>query len=663
ISSPRISSVYGPDAEYLNMAFRFPGANSKEAMMLELMSNVLSNGSAGLLDLNLVKKQQVLSASAGAYQLKDYSVLFLEGKARIGQDLENVKERLLEQIAILRTGQFDEAILKSIINNYRKSLIQQQESNTGRAFSLLRAFTSGVEWDRQVAAVNEMSKLTKKDIVAFCNKWLNNNYVCVYKRNGTDSHTQKIVKPAITPVEVNREAQSEFLKSVAAMEARDIQPKFVDFKKDIQSHTFSSNAQQVPLLLVPNITNRLFTQYYYIEAGSMHNKLFPIAMEYLQYLGTDRYSADEISQKFYALACEFGINAAQDESYVYLNGLQENYADGLALFEHLLKNCKADPRALHQMIEDMKKKRSDQKLNRNSIRAGLRYYAQYGARNPFNNVLSNAELDGIKADELIRILHSLTSYPHQILYYGPATLPELTKTLSIHHPLVKQFTPLPVAVPYTFTRQTSNEVLFADYDMVQAEIQWFRNGNVYDPKKVPVMTLFNEYFGGNMSGIVFQEIRESKALAYSTYATVANPRKQNEPVYSLAYVGCQADKMKEAVDGMQELLNHLPASEKLFSNSQKSIRNSISVNRVTKTDLLFNYLNARRKGLDHDLNKDVLEQVSAMTFKDIDQFHRQQLSNQMYTLAVLGSDSKMNWDILNRFGTVKKLTLEQIFGY
>lgn len=663
ISEPRIGNVYGPDAEYVDIAFRFPGANTKDAMMLNFMSSVLSNGNAGLMDLNLVKKQVVLAASAGAYTLKDYSVLFMEGKAKEGQRLEEVKKHMIEQIQLLKSGNFDDEILIAIINNYKKSLIQRRESNGGRAFGLLESFTSEVPWDMTVAEIDEMSKLTKKDIQEFSKKWLNENYVCIFKRIGKDSSIQKVDKPAITPVAVNREAQSEFVKNVANTSVKPIAPVYVNYDKDIQRSTIKTPTNSVEMLSVKNNTNSIFTQYYYLDAGSLHNRLFPIAMDYLQYLGTDKYSADEISKKFYTLACDFGVNANQEESYVYLNALQDNYKASVELFEHLLKNCKANPEALQEMIAGEKKKRSDSKLNKNYIRSGLRYYAQYGARNPFNNELSNAELDQLKAEELVDILHSLTSYPHKVLYYGPANPEVVNAQLSTLHALPKTFKQLPAIQNYTFTNQKSNEVLFADYDMVQAEVQWFRNGETYNPNEVPLVNMFNEYFGGNMSGIVFQEIRESKALAYSTYAAFGTPQKKNDPFNMSAYVGCQADKMKEAIAGMQELLTDLPESEKLFTQSQASIKNNISTSRITKTGILFSYLAAQKRGINYDMNQKLYEAVDNFTFEDIQKFHKNNISHLPYTLTVVGSDSKVNWEELKKFGPIKKLSLEDIFGY
>ena len=217
--------------------------------------------------------------------------------------------------------------------------------------------------------------------------------------------------------------------------------------------------------------------------------------------------------------------------------------------------------------------------------------------------------------------------------------------------------------PYTFTTQQSAQVLFADYDMVQTEIQWFRNGETYAPEKVPVIKMFNEYFGGNMSGIVFQDIRESKALAYSTFAAYGNPQKKEEPFFMTAYVGCQADKMMESILAMQSLLTQLPSSEKLFSNAKSGIKNTIATTRILKTGILFSYLNAQKKGIDYDMNEKIYLGIDRLTYNDINEFFKQQIAHKPYVLTVVGKDDAVNWEELKKYGPVKKLSLEQIFGY
>src|SRR5690606_31143633 len=154
---------------------------------------------------------------------------------------------------------------------------------------------------------------------------------------------------------------------------------------------------------------------------------------------------------------------------------------------------------------------------------GLINYAQYGPENPFNNELTDAQLKALTADDLIHVLHDLRQYPHQILYYGPKSATEIATAIQPIHPAAAQFNTLPPARKFVQQDITENQILFAHYDMVQAEVYLVRNAHSYLESMVPTVQFFNEYFGGGMGSIVFQTIRESKALAYSTFAYYATP--------------------------------------------------------------------------------------------------------------------------------------------
>ncbi|HSH65936.1 MAG TPA: insulinase family protein, partial [Bacteroidia bacterium] len=53
IAQPIIKEIYGPQAENMYMAFRFGGANTVDADMVYMIDQVLANGKAGLIDLDL----------------------------------------------------------------------------------------------------------------------------------------------------------------------------------------------------------------------------------------------------------------------------------------------------------------------------------------------------------------------------------------------------------------------------------------------------------------------------------------------------------------------------------------------------------------------------------------------------------------------------------
>ena len=660
ITAPIVKEVVGPNPENVMLGFRFPGASTKDARMLNLVGNMLTNGQAGLIDLDLVKKQKLLGAYAGSYALKDYSVLLLQGKPTEGQSLDEVKNLLLQEIDKLRKGDFSDDLIQSIVNNEKKGIIQKDEKYSSRASILMDEFTSDIDHKASLEYVDEISKLTKKDIMDFASKYLqNNNYVAVYKRKGEDKSIVKVDKPTITPVSVNREDQSPFLKKIDEMPENPIAPVWLDYDKDIAKNKLAG----IDVLSVKNTDNALFRMYYHFDSGKWNNKILPLAAEYLQYLGTKDKSSEIISKEFYKLASSFNVSAGNEETYVSLEGLNENFDKTIALFEDLIKNCQADQAALDAYKTRLKKARANAKQNKGVIMSGLRSYAQYGPQNPFNNVLSDAELDALKAEDLINVLHDLFNFKHKVLYYGPKSGNDVVAALKPIHKLPATLKDLPKSKTFAQIPTDRNRVLFAHYDMVQAEVFWVRNADQYNPSITPTVSLFNSYFGGGMGSIVFQTIRESKALAYSTYSYFALPGKKTDKDMIMAYVGTQADKFNESTSAMNELLTTLPKSEQLFETAKSGLKKSIASERITQDGIIFSYLKSQKLGNNFDMRKNVYEQAPKLSFADINTFHNKEMKGKNYTYCLVASQDKVNEADMKKLGEVKKLSLNEIFGY
>lgn len=659
ITIPIEKTVFGPKDEWIQIGYRFPGANTKEAGMLQFMDRMFANGTAGLFDLNVMKKQKALQAYSYPSIMKDYSVFTLGGNPKAGQTLEEVKSLLLEQVENLKNGNFDDDLIQAVKNNFQKEQQDNSERNNGRANLMLDAFITDVPWNDALSFYDEVNNITKNDIVAFAKKWLNNNYVAIYKKTGKDSSIIKVDKPPIHEVEVNRNAQSDFVKKITETPVNTIEPTFLDFNKDIQK----TIANGIPVIITPNKDNQLFSLYYYFDFGKTDLKQLPIALEFLKYVSTNKYTAEEISKEFYKLAADFSVNVDERNSYIQLNGLQNNFKKSVELLEHLLANGKPDQAVFDEFIKDFIMKRDNNKLEKYYILSGLDYISRYGIKNPFNNQLSNEDLRKIKVQDIVTIIKTITQYKHKILYYGPSDKTKLVAILTENHKIKLPFKPTPIGNKFTFRTITTNEVNFANYDMVQSEISWTRNSSFFNALNIPTISLHNEYFGGGMSGIVFQTIRESKALAYSTFAFYGMAYKNTEPNFIRAYVGCQADKMNEAIAGMTELLDSLPYSEKLFSTTKNAIKNNYATSKIIKQSVLFTYLDAQRKNINYDVRQKTYQTLDKLAFKDILKFHQKNFSKKPYSINVIANDKKINLTDLDKYGKVSTYTLEQIFGY
>ncbi|KEQ31750.1 peptidase M16 [Pedobacter antarcticus 4BY] len=661
LTKVQVADIYGPSAEVVRIGYRGFAENTKESMLLDLISSILSNGKAGLMDINLNKAQKVLNAAAGYQQMKDYGTFIMLATPKQGQSLDEAKQLVLDQLALLKKGSFDESLIKATVANSKLSLLENFDNNGFRVEAITNEFimNRGTKWNQSLNSPDAMAKVSKKEIVDFANKFFGNDYVVILKHKGEDKNIAKVDKPVITPVKTNTNETSPFTQQLLARTTKPIEAKFLDYQKDLNF----GKVGIADVVTVENKENSIFNLTYRYDLGSWNSKLAPYAARYLTFLGTDKYSAEEISKQFYNIACSYSFTVNNDVTTIRISGLQENFDQAVKLVEHVFANCKPDEQALKEMKSSVLKSRENNKLNKAAILSGLMSYAQYGAQNPFNYALTNAEVEQMTSAELLEILHNINNLKHSINYYGPQTLQAFTGDIAKIHILPASFMEAPAAQKFNFTQTADNQVYFADYDMVQAEIRWLRNDGVFNAADAAKINLFNSYFGGGMGSIVFQTIRESKALAYSTYAFYSTPDKAGKDNSMIAYVGTQADKMNEAVAGMNELLNVLPESEKNFESSKSNSLNALETSRVTKFDIINHYYADKRLGLEQDSRIAEFNGIKPLKFSDIKSFHDNKVSNKPFSYCIVASNKNVKTADMEKFGKLNTLSLEQIFGY
>ena len=660
ITSPIVKEVYGPDAEFLQLGFRFDGYGSDEHIKAQLVDMILNNSEAGLIDLNLKQKQEVLNAGSFVRTMNDYSIHVVYGNAKQNQTLEEVKDLLIDQIELVKKGEFEDWLLPAVITDFKKSAMKGLESNRSRANDMVMAFTTGMDWSEYIQRIDKMEQITKQDLIDFANQYYGDNYVAIYKKTGEDPNKQKVEKPEINKVPLNRDEKSEFHQQIADMTVQKLQPVFVDYKSDIG--TVSVNGIEV--LTKKNVENELFDLTYLFDFGTNADLKLSTAAQYLEYLGTTEYSAEEFKKELYKIGCSFSVFASTERTYVTLSGLDENMEKATTLFESLLANPKADQEALDKLVDRMFKARSDAKKNKGAILwSGLYNYGKYGEDNPFNDVLSNSALDDLQAEELTTLITGLTQLPHRILYYGPRESKAFSSFLSEFHPVPAELAELPAVKTYQEKTVDEPKVFWADYDMVQTEIIFLSKGDSYDPSLTPSVRMFNEYFGGGMNSIVFQEIREAQGLAYSVFSSFSEGGKKEEANYLFAYIGTQADKQSEAMDAMMALINNMPESEEAFTIAKQAILNKIESERVSGNSVLWSYINATDKGIDYDIRKDIYADVQQMSFTNLKDFHEKYIKGNKYVTVLVGSKDKIDFEALKSYGTIQQVNLDELFGY
>lgn len=654
--------VYGQLTPYIDMAWRLDGAHSDDPLMLTLIDGLLHNGQAGLLDLDLNQQQKVLESESWAWLYEDFSVFGLYGKPREGQSLEEVEQLLIGELDRLRRGDFPDWLLEGVIRDLQMSELQAFESNKGRIGAMTQSFILGISWQRFVERFDWFKNVTRQDIADFARNRLADNYVLIHKLQGDDPSVIKVEKPPITPVSIQRDALSEFAKDFMQRPSPDLEPEFVDYKKAIHRAQLKNGLQ---LDYVKNRENELFRFDIILPAGKLHDLEMAIATLYFSYLGTGKFSAQQVQQELFRLGLKLDVQAKNEKTFISLSGLQESFEAGLKLLDHLLSDLQPNERALQNVVNDVLQMRESVKRNRQVIvREALTDFALYGAKSPFTYRMSREELTALQADQLTRKLNSLRSQEHWLYYYGPSSISEVVSLLEKHHlaPAIRQRSKPKVVLSQRSTEE--NQVFFLDFPIVQTDIMLVSRGTPhFNLEEHLLRGWFNDYFGLGLSSVVFQEIRESKALAYSTYAIYGSPRKKDKSHYLQAYVGTQPDKIGDALPALFQIINNMPVDRSQIERSRLSVLKQIASSRTIRKRLYWDYQLFKDRGFERDLDQDIYEKLQESSIEDLLQFQQQYVQGSRFNIMVLGSRERVDMDYLRSFGPVRELTMEEVFGY
>ncbi len=659
-TSPQEAFVVGQEQENVMLGWRFEGAASLQNDTLQIVGNILRNGKAGLVDLNINQKMTMQDAGVGLYGLKDYSILFFEGVPNEGQSLSDVRKLLLAEVDNLKRGNFDDNLITSITNNEKLNYLRRLDYNDSRVYMMVDAFINNEPWAQHVAQIERMSKITKADVMAFANKYLTDGYAYVEKRKGEDTSVKKIEKPAITPIPANREYTSKFLKNMAEETVEPIQPEFVDFEKEL---TFS-NIKSLPLIYKQNKENDLYSLQLRYEFGSEADNRYNVAADYLKLLGTKLMSAEDIQKKFYNLASNFGIHVSGKYLYVYLNGLQENMPEAMKLVEEVMQNAVAD-KALYAQYVDMElKSRAESKNYQESGFYRLWEYALHGERNSYTNKMTESELKSTSPDTYTSLIKELKNMKHTVLYYGPATEKELAKIVSSVHKVPKKLADVPQNKPYEWTKTPQAEVLIAPYEAKNIYLRMLnQEGQHFDKEQLPLVTLFNEYFGGGMNTIVFQELRETRGLAYNAGAYFHMAQRKEEPNYTMLHIISQNDKMMDCINVFRDIVDNLPANENSLSIAKENLMKTIAASRTTKFNIISTYVNRKSQGIDYDANKLIYENLPKITMQDLVNFEKENIARKPMRYIIFGDEKELDMKALEKIGPIKRLSLDDIFEH
>jgi predicted Zn-dependent peptidase len=257
------------------------------------------------------------------------------------------------------------------------------------------------------------------------------------------------------------------------------------------------------------------------------------------------------------------------------------------------------------------------------------------------------------------MIRDFPHWQHRVGYVGPRSASEVAKLLDAS----ERFKSAPPRRPVRYVHPSSTRLLFTNRPMVQARVGLQAPDEIYDPEHAVDYEFFADYMGGDMSSVIFQEVREARSLAYSAGGGHSVSAFKNDETQLWGSLGCQADKTPEATELMLKLLRGLPASPERFAATAKSIDQSYRTNPVEFRDIPAAVMGWEDEGLTGgDPGPARFARAEAYTLPDLESF-ASRFKDKPMTVWILGERDRVGLDKLKTLGAFEEKTVGDLFPY
>lgn len=627
---------------------------------LEVFVNLMFN-EAETGKLNKLQREGKFMYSGGFnYSFNDDgAVIFFIVPKLIGQSFSKAEKLLFNEMNKIKKGELSDTDLLIIKTELYRQRQEDLESYSSRTFSIVQSFGEGSAWEDYLKYSKELEAVTKEDVMRVARHYFGDNYFALHSKRGSPKK-ETLEKPGFKPVVTDQKGESAYAKKFNSTITTNESPIFLDFKKDAYSFDLNESNKMYHSL---NPINDVFTLEIQFRVGKDSLKNLDFAADLFNYFHTKDLSTDQMKEAFAMLGLTYSAYSTNQRFVLSFKGLDANLQKSLKLINQLIYEPVADEKSFKVVRNEEVTGRKIMFKDPGTMGYVLYEYAKYGERSSYVDRVSSSELKKIKVDELMAQYRKAVSY-NAVWHYVGKESPESIKALMIENLKLsnnRKQTPL----AYNACKTSPENIIYFinDKKAIQSQVYFHINSNNYTsaPEVDAYISAFNQYMGGSFSGLIMQEIREFRSLAYSADGAVISPGLQNNPAYFYASLGCQADKTIEAFEVMNGLITNMPQKPERIADLKILLKNSASsyypgFRYVSK--YIDYYLEAGYTTLPEKAEFPMYDQL---TFDNLYKFYESYIRNKPMIITVYGNGSKIDMKKLEKYGKIIELKKKDIF--
>lgn len=652
-----------PFIKAMGLGFRGVSANHEDQVALNIAVNLLNNANGtGYLD-KLMVEHKLMGALAINESMNEAGILAVAIMPKLLiQSYSSAEKMVWDEINRVKNGDFSDEMFNSLKLEQKRQYASSLENIDSRATIMMNLFSQGKSWNDYLNEVARIESITKEDVVRVAQKYFSNNYLCVTKSTGKYPK-DNLPKPAFSPVVPrNADASSSYAKQLEKIPEQQVAPRIIDFEKDVKT---SKLTPLVTLYTTPNPLNDIFTLNISYGIGALEQPELMQLTNYLQLLGTESLSFEQFRSRLQSIGSTLAFDVTPDAFVMKVTGFDNHIDETMELVGDFIRHAKADDKKLRQIVDDAKVSEKAFFKSGHNVASALLEQVKYGDQSRYLRKLSLSQIKKLKGKDMLAIYDKVRSVQCDLHYCGTLPVEKVIGTIRQHLPLER--TTVASNSPYyrelkQYDRPT---VFFIDMpDMAQSIVYGYVKGDPVDDKASRhASRLFSVYFGGDMSSLMFQEIREFRSFAYRTSGRYQLPNHAHKGTAGsfTAMLSTQSDKTLDALGVLDSLIREMPLKPERMEAVKQTLVNRINNDYPPFRNLSEKVASARMEGFDRDPAEEFLRDIATMDMQDISRFYREQISGRPVVYVIAGNRKHIDMKKLAEYGTIIKVKKKDIY--
>ena len=652
-----------PFIKAMGLGFRGVSANHEDQVALNIAVNLLNNANGtGYLD-KLMVEHKLMGALAINESMNEAGILAVAIMPKLLiQSYSSAEKMVWDEINRVKNGDFSDEMFNSLKLEQKRQYASSLENIDSRATIMMNLFSQGKSWNDYLNEVARIESITKEDVVRVAQKYFSNNYLCVTKSTGKYPK-DNLPKPAFSPVVPrNADASSSYAKQLEKIPEQQVAPRIIDFEKDVKT---SKLTPLVTLYTTPNPLNDIFTLNISYGIGALEQPELMQLTNYLQLLGTESLSFEQFRSRLQSIGSTLAFDVTPDAFVMKVTGFDNHIDETMELVGDFIRHAKADDKKLRQIVDDAKVSEKAFFKSGDNVASALLEQVKYGDQSRYLRKLSLSQIKKLKGKDLLAVYGKVRSVQCDLHYCGTLPVEKVIGTIRQHLPLER--TTIASNSPYyrELKQYDKPTVFFVDMpDMAQSIVYGYVKGDPVDDKASRhASQLFSVYFGGDMSSLMFQEIREFRSFAYRTSGRYQLPNHAHKGTAGsfTAMLSTQSDKTLDALSVLDSLIREMPLKPERVEAVKQTLVNRINNDYPPFRNLSEKVASARMEGFDHDPAEEFLRDIATMDMQDIIRFYREQICGRPVVYVIAGNRKRIDMKKLAEYGTIVKVKKKEIY--